>query len=98
MGETVAAIARYDKAHPAAKLVVKQTGDSKQHPSKIILDELKPTVTIVLVTHNLEHAARCADQVAFFYLGEMIEAGSAQQMFTAPTSPRTQAYITGRFG
>ena len=63
-----------------------------------LIDELKKTVTIVLVTHNLQQAARCADQVAFFYLGEMIEFGSAEQMFTAPKRPRTQDYITGRFG
>jgi phosphate transport system ATP-binding protein len=63
-----------------------------------LIDELKQTVTIVLVTHNLQQAARCADQVAFFYLGEMIEAGSAEQIFTAPKLQRTQAYIAGRFG
>jgi phosphate transport system ATP-binding protein len=63
-----------------------------------LIDELKRTVTIVLVTHNLQQAARCADRVAFFFLGEMIEAGSAQQMFTAPKLPQTQNYITGRFG
>ena len=63
-----------------------------------LIDDLKKTVTIVLVTHNLQQAARCADRVAFFYLGEMIEEGSAQQMFTAPRLPQTQNYITGRFG
>jgi phosphate transport system ATP-binding protein len=63
-----------------------------------LVDELKLTVTIVLVTHNLQQAARCADQVAFFYLGEMIEAGAAEQMFTAPRQVRTQNYIAGRFG
>ena len=63
-----------------------------------LIDEIKLTVAIVLVTHNLQQAARCADWVAFFYLGEMIEAGTAQQMFTSPTLPRTQNYITGRFG
>jgi phosphate transport system ATP-binding protein len=63
-----------------------------------LIDELKKTVTIVLVTHNLQQAARCADRVAFFYLGEMVESGSAEQMFTAPLLPRTQNYITGRFG
>jgi phosphate transport system ATP-binding protein len=52
----------------------------------------------VLVTHNFQQAARCPDQVAFIYLGEMIEAGPAAQMFTSPLHRRTQAYITGRFG
>ncbi len=63
-----------------------------------LIDELKKEVTIVLVTHNLEQAARCADQVAFFYLGELVEIGPAAQMFTAPQQTRTQNYVTGQFG
>ena len=63
-----------------------------------LIQELKRTITIVLVTHNLEQAARCADRVAFFYLGEMLEAGSAQKMFTAPELKQTQDYIDGRYG
>ncbi len=63
-----------------------------------LIDELKRTVTIVLVTHNLQQAARCADRVAFFYLGEMLEDGTAEQMFLAPKLPQTQNYVTGRFG
>jgi phosphate transport system ATP-binding protein len=63
-----------------------------------LIDELKHDFTLVIVTHNMQQAARCADQVAFFYLGELVEVGSAAQMFTAPTHKRTQEYITGRFG
>jgi phosphate transport system ATP-binding protein len=63
-----------------------------------LIDELKHEFTIAIVTHNMQQAARCADQVAFFYLGEMVEVGSATQMFTAPHERRTQEYITGRFG
>ena len=63
-----------------------------------LIDELKRTITIVLVTHNLQQAARCADRVAFFHLGEMIEAGSAEQIFLAPKRPQTRNYVTGRFG
>jgi phosphate transport system ATP-binding protein len=63
-----------------------------------LIGALKQELTIVLVTHNMEQAARCADRVAFFYLGELIEAGSESQMFTAPRLPRTQNYIAGRFG
>ncbi len=63
-----------------------------------LIDELKRTVTIVLITHNLQQAARCADQMAFFYLGELIESGTAMQMFTSPQRARTQNYISGRFG
>jgi phosphate transport system ATP-binding protein len=63
-----------------------------------LLDELKHDFTIAIVTHNMQQAARCADQVAFFYLGEMVEVAPAGQMFTAPKEKRTQEYITGRFG
>ncbi|MBV8576910.1 MAG: phosphate ABC transporter ATP-binding protein PstB [Acetobacteraceae bacterium] len=63
-----------------------------------LIDELKTDFTITIVTHNMQQAARCADQVAFFYLGELVEVGSAAQMFTAPRERRTQEYITGRFG
>jgi len=64
----------------------------------VLIDELKRDFTIVIVTHNMQQAARCADQVAFFYLGELIEVAPAAQMFTAPKHPKTQEYITGRFG
>ena len=63
-----------------------------------LIDELKRDFTIAIVTHNMQQAARCADQVAFFYLGELIEVGQAAQLFTAPKQKRTQEYITGRFG
>jgi phosphate transport system ATP-binding protein len=63
-----------------------------------LLDELKHDFTIAIVTHNMQQAARCADQVAFFYLGEMVECSPAVQMFTTPRERRTQEYITGRFG
>ena len=63
-----------------------------------LLDELKQDFTIALVTHNMQQAARCADQVAFLFLGELVEVAPAAQMFTAPRERRTQDYITGRFG
>jgi phosphate transport system ATP-binding protein len=63
-----------------------------------LIDELKRDFTIAIVTHNMQQAARCADQVAFFYLGELIEVAPAAQLFTAPKQPKTQEYITGRFG
>jgi phosphate transport system ATP-binding protein len=63
-----------------------------------LIDELKRDFTIAIVTHNMQQAARCADQVAFFYLGELVEVAPAAQLFTAPQQPRTQEYITGRFG
>ena len=63
-----------------------------------LIDELKDDFTIAIVTHNMQQAARCADQVAFFYLGEMVEVGPAERIFTAPKEKRTQEYVTGRFG
>jgi phosphate transport system ATP-binding protein len=63
-----------------------------------LIDELKRDFTIAIVTHNMQQAARCADRVAFFYLGELVECGPAGQIFTAPKERRTQDYVTGRFG
>src|ERR1700761_483547 len=63
-----------------------------------LIDELKHDFTIAIVTHNMQQAARCADRVAFFYLGELVEVDAAGTMFTNPKERRTQEYITGRFG
>jgi phosphate transport system ATP-binding protein len=63
-----------------------------------LIDALKHDFTIAIVTHNMQQAARCADQVAFFYLGEMVECAPAAQLFTSPKQKRTQEYVTGRFG
>jgi phosphate transport system ATP-binding protein len=63
-----------------------------------LLIELKQTYTIVIVTHNMQQAARVSDRTGFFYLGHLIEFGDTQQIFTAPQDERTEAYITGRFG
>jgi len=60
--------------------------------------ELKREFTIIIVTHNMQQAARVSDTTTFFYLGEMIEHGPTRQMFTTPTNEQTEAYITGRFG
>jgi phosphate transport system ATP-binding protein len=63
-----------------------------------LLWELKKELTIVIVTHNLQQAARLSDRTAFFYLGRLVESGATDQLFTAPREERTEAYITGRFG
>jgi len=60
--------------------------------------ELSEDYTIVIVTHNMQQAARISDRTAFMYLGEIIEEGETDQIFTAPREEKTQAYITGRFG
>ena len=63
-----------------------------------LIDELKQDYTIVIVTHNMQQAARVSDFTAFMYLGELIEFGATETLFTTPKDSRTQAYITGRFG
>jgi len=63
-----------------------------------LLFELKQEFTIIIVTHNLQQAARVSDTTTFFYLGTMVETGSTRQIFTAPRNEQTEAYITGRFG
>jgi phosphate transport system ATP-binding protein len=60
--------------------------------------ELKKELTIVIVTHNLQQAARISDRTAFFYLGRLVEMEDTQKLFTSPREERTEAYITGRFG
>jgi phosphate transport system ATP-binding protein len=63
-----------------------------------LLIELKADYTIVIVTHNMQQAARTADMTAFFYAGELIEFGETRQIFTNPSRRETEDYITGRFG
>lgn len=60
--------------------------------------ELKKDFTIVIVTHNMQQAARISDHTAFFYMGELVEYGVTQKMFTMPKQKRTEDYVTGRFG
>ncbi len=60
--------------------------------------ELKRDFTIVIVTHNMQQATRISDDTAFFYMGELIEAGPTQKIFTNPRQKRTEDYVTGRFG
>jgi phosphate transport system ATP-binding protein len=59
---------------------------------------LKRDFTIVIVTHNMQQAARVSDTTSFFYMGSMVETGPTRQIFTAPKQAQTEAYITGRFG
>jgi len=63
-----------------------------------LIHELKTKYTIVIVTHNMQQAARVSDHTAFFYLGELIEMGRTRDLFTNPKIKRTENYITGRFG
>ena len=63
-----------------------------------LLFTLKTRFTIIIVTHNMQQAARVSDTTSFFYLGELVETGPTRQLFTKPSQPRTEAYVTGRFG
>jgi len=63
-----------------------------------LITELKRDYTIVIVTHNMQQAARVSDFTGFFYLGRLVEFGTTQHIFTSPGDERTEAYITGRFG
>ena len=63
-----------------------------------LCEELKKDVTIVMVTHNMQQAARISDKTGFFLLGELIEFGKTDDIFTSPKHPETERYITGRFG
>jgi phosphate transport system ATP-binding protein len=63
-----------------------------------LMDELRENYTIVIVTHSMQQAARVSQRTAFFHLGELVEYGPTEQIFTSPKDERTQGYITGRFG
>ncbi|MFA5356646.1 MAG: phosphate ABC transporter ATP-binding protein PstB [Candidatus Omnitrophota bacterium] len=78
---------------PCASLDPISTGKIEE-----LITELKKDYTIVIVTHNMQQAARVSDYTAFFLLGELVEFAKTQDIFTAPRDKRTEAYITGRFG
>jgi len=78
---------------PCASLDPISTGKIEE-----LILELKKYYTIVIVTHNMQQAARVSDKTAFFLLGELVEIGNTKEMFTAPKDKKTEAYITGRFG
>ncbi|NLF55966.1 MAG: phosphate ABC transporter ATP-binding protein, partial [Thauera phenolivorans] len=63
-----------------------------------LVDELKAEFTIVIVTHNMQQAARISDYTAYMYLGEMVEFGVTDELFVKPKKKETEDYITGRFG
>ena len=63
-----------------------------------LIEELKTRYTIIIVTHNMQQAARVSDYTAFLYIGELVECGETKKIFTTPEQKRTEDYITGRFG
>jgi len=78
---------------PTSALDPKATAHIEQ-----LMTELKEYVTIILVTHNIAQAARVSDVTAFLYLGELVEFGPSQKLFTVPEDKRTEEYLTGKFG
>jgi phosphate transport system ATP-binding protein len=78
---------------PTSALDPKATSHIEQ-----LMTELKQDVTIILVTHNIAQAARVSDMTAFIYLGELVEFGPSQKLFTVPEDKRTEEYLTGKFG
>ena len=78
---------------PASALDPISTGKIEE-----LIFELKKNYTIVIVTHNMQQAARVSDITAFFYMGELIEYGKTKKIFTTPDKKQTEDYITGRFG
>ena len=63
-----------------------------------MIHELKADYTVLIVTHNMQQAARCSDYTAYMYLGDLIEFGATPEVFTQPKRKDTEDYITGRFG
>jgi phosphate transport system ATP-binding protein len=63
-----------------------------------LIQTLRESYTVVIVTHNMQQAARCSDRTAFFYMGKLIEFGETRNIFTKPGNPQTEAYVSGRFG
>jgi phosphate transport system ATP-binding protein len=63
-----------------------------------LIQTLRQTYTVVIVTHNMQQAARCSDRTAFFYMGRLIEFDDTRKIFTNPGNPQTEAYVSGRFG
>jgi phosphate transport system ATP-binding protein len=63
-----------------------------------LIDDLAKNISVVIVTHSMQQAARVSQKTAFFHLGELVEFGDTDDIFTNPSDPRTESYITGRIG
>ena len=85
-------------AEAASTLLDKPSEHARFMRRRELVHELKKRVTILIVTHNMQQAARCSDYTAFMYLGELVEHGVTSTIFTKPTKQQTEDYITGRFG
>jgi phosphate transport system ATP-binding protein len=94
-------IARALATSPAVLLLDEPTASldpiSTQRVEELVY-ELRAEVTVIIVTHNMQQAARISDRTAFMLMGELVEVGPTKTMFTTPSDSRTEAYVTGRFG
>ena len=84
--------------YPFSASELQSTGDPVADLFEDLAAELKSQYTVVMVTHNMQQAARISDNTAFFLLGELVEFGKTEQLFSTPADKRTEDYITGRFG
>ena len=85
-------------AIPQAQIMARRRRIGQVHILSDLACELKDRYTVVMVTHNMQQAARISDNTAFFLLGELVEFGKTEQVFSTPADKRTEDYITGRFG
>ena len=85
------------RGHPDGRALLGARPDRHRQIEELI-DELRQNYCIVIVTHSMQQAARVSQRTAFFHLGNLVEVGETDDMFTNPQDKRTQDYITGRFG
>ena len=94
------ATALLEKQHRKVESLFSALEDGKANARQVeeLATELKENYTIVMVTHNMQQAARISDKTAFFLLGELVEMGPTERVFATPVDKRTEDYISGRFG
>ena len=96
--ETLKGAALWDEVKDKLKVSASALDPISTAKVEELIHELKKQYTIVIVTHNMQQAARVSDNTAFFYMGQMVEFGDTRKIFTNPDKVETQNYITGRFG
>ena len=96
--DAIQALTRRDSALAMRVVAADPTIDALQREIEELIDELKAEYTLVIVTHNMQQAARVSDYTAFFWLGKLIEFDRTDKIFTAPSEKTTEDYVTGRFG
>ena len=98
IGNAVKALMKQDEELAKKTMAGDEKIDRTERKIEELAQELKKDYTIVMVTHNMQQATRISDKTVFFLLGEIIEAGKTDELFSMPKDKRTEDYITGRFG